>query len=87
MDNTDQSSVIVFFKPRAMRLVTGRPSLEWNSSSELPPGQYLCIYRFDDEGHQLSAADIAALQAAGKIKLIFANSDFQLFQILPAGGS
>jgi hypothetical protein len=87
MDNTDQSSVIVFFKPRAMRLVTGRPSLEWNNSSELPPGQYLCIYRFDDEGHQLSSADIDALQAAGKIKLIFANSDFQLFQILPAGGS
>ncbi len=85
--NTDPSSVVVFFKPRAMRLITGRASLEWNNGAELPPGQYLCLYRFEDEGHQLSAADIVALQAAGKIKLVFENSDFQLFQILPAGGS
>ena len=85
--NTDPSSVVVFFKPRAMRLFTSRASLEWNNGAELPPGQYLCLYRFEDEGHQLSAADIAALQAAGKIKLVFENSNFQLFQILPAGGS
>ncbi len=83
--NTDPSAVIVFFKPRAMRLVAGRPSLEWNNASELPPGQYLCLYRFENEGSQLSAADAAALVAAGKLKLIFENSDFQLFQILAAG--
>jgi hypothetical protein len=85
-NNSEQDSVIVFFKPRAMRLLTGRPSLEWSDASELPPGQYLCLYRSEDEGHQLSPADVDALQAAGKIKLIFENSDFQLFQILPAGG-
>jgi len=85
--NTDPSSVIVFFKPRAMRLLTGRASLEWNNPTELPPGQYLCLYRNEDEGSQLAASDVAALQDAGKVKLIFENSDFQLFQILPAGGS
>jgi len=84
--NTDASSVIVFFKPRAMRLLTGRPSLERNNLSEPLPGQYLCLYRYEDEGGQLSATDVAALQGAGKIKLVFENSDFQLFQILPAGG-
>jgi hypothetical protein len=84
--NTAQDSVIVFFKPRAMRLLTGRPSLEWNNPSELPLGQYFCFYRNEDEGHQLSSTDIESLQGTGKIKLIFQNSDFQLFQIFPAGG-
>jgi hypothetical protein len=83
--NTEQDSVIVFFKPRAMRLITARTSLEWNNPSELPPGQYFCFYRNEDEGHQLSSSDIEALQGTGKIKLIFQNSDFQLFQIIPAG--
>jgi hypothetical protein len=85
-NNTEQESVIVFFKPRAMRLLTGRPSLEWNNPSDLPPGRYLCLYRNEDEGSQLSAADVEALQKSGKIKLIYENSDFQLFEILPAGG-
>jgi hypothetical protein len=84
--NTDPDSVIVFFKPRAMRLLTGRASLQWSNPSELPPGKYLCLYRNEDEGSQLSPSDIEALQGAGKIKLDFQNSDFQLFLILPAGG-
>jgi hypothetical protein len=86
-NNTAQDAVIIFFRPRAMRLITGRASLEWNNPSDLPPGQYLSLFRKEDEGLQLSAGDVEALQAAGKIKLIFENSDFQIFQILPWTGS
>ena len=56
---------VVFFKPRVMRFLTGRPSTTQRSLDHLHPGTYLVLYR-DDDGSvwPISEAELeAALQA------------------------
>jgi hypothetical protein len=81
--NTAEESVILFFKPRAMRLVTGRPSLQINTPSDIPIGNYLCIYEDEDEGFQITDAEIQKLVEEGRIMLAFQNADFRVYEILP----
>jgi hypothetical protein len=81
--NTAQESVILFFKPRVMRLVTGRPSIQINDLSDIPIGNYLCLYEEEDEGFQITDAEVQKLVDEGRIMLVFQNADFRLYEILP----
>ncbi|MBN2083743.1 MAG: hypothetical protein JW748_00865 [Anaerolineales bacterium] len=85
-NNSTEESVILFFKPRALRLTTGRPSLQISESSDIDRGDYLCIFEHEDEGLQIANAEIDQLKEAGRLILIFQNEDFRLYRILDSSG-
>jgi len=85
-NNSAEESVILFFKPRALRLTTGRPSLQISESSDIAGGDYLCIYENEDEGFQITNEEVDRLTEAGRLVLLFQNEDFRLYQIVEASG-
>jgi hypothetical protein len=82
---TSEDSVIVFFKPRAMRMLTHRRSIRLESSTYLSRGDYLCVYLQDGGYVQIPDREVQELARAGKLKPVYANSDFRLYQILDLG--
>jgi hypothetical protein len=79
--HTDPNSIIVFFKPRAMRLFTGRQSIMTGRVEELKRGDYLCMYLRDDAYDQLTYGDVTNLIEGGQVQLVYQNKDFQVFRI------
>lgn len=71
------SDVIVFRKPRAMQLMTDRPSLVLNDSKALKLGQYLVL---DGEGESKRLR--AALKKGDLVgEKIFQNTQFEIYRI------
>jgi hypothetical protein len=79
-EKTPEDSVIVFFKPRVMRMLTKRRSVQLDNVSALSLGSHLCILR--GAYRQLPDSAIEELVRGGTLNLIYANSDFRLYQIL-----
>jgi hypothetical protein len=79
--HTDPNSIIVFFKPRAMRLFTGRQSIMTGKVEELKRGDYLCMYLRGDTYDQLTYGDVTNLMEGGQVQLVYQNKDFQVFRI------
>ncbi len=80
-ENTAEDSVIVFFKPRAMRMLTNRRSVQLDNPSELSLGSHLCIYLRKEAYSQLPQSTVEQLVRDGKLTLMYSNSDFRLYQI------
>ena len=79
--HTDPDDIIVFFKPRTMRLFTGRQSIMTGKVEELKRGDYLCIYLRDDAQDQLTYGAVTNLIEGGQVQLVYQNKDFQVFRI------
>ena len=80
-NNTETNSIIVFRKPRVMRLFTNRKSIVIDQKDKLTRGDYLCISILLDASYQLRFNDLVSLAKNGRIHLIYRNKDFLLFQI------
>ena len=78
-DNTEAGSTVVFFKPRAMRMMTGRRSLIVNKVSELWRGDYLSLYQPND--NQISPDDVRCLTEKGTIQPLYKNQDFIVYRL------
>jgi hypothetical protein len=83
-EKTPPDSVIVFFNPRVMRLFTGRRSITLDKALDLPRGNYLCLYasRKKERGGELSENIVGELVKGGNLRLMYANSDFRLYEIV-----
>ena len=80
-DNIEAASTVVFFKPRAMRMMTGRKSIMIDKPEELTRGDYLCTYSRSEVGSQISINDIMDLVKKRYIELIFKNNDFEVYRL------
>jgi hypothetical protein len=80
--HTESDSTIIFFKPRVMRLMTGRQSISVNSVEQIFRGDYLCIYLRVDGRGQLLESEVKSLLAQGATRLIYANQDFALYRLI-----
>jgi hypothetical protein len=78
--NVPKDAVIVFFKPRAMRMLTNRKSIMVDNPAELTNGDYLCILR-KASYDQLQPTSIDNLVRDKHIQLIYKNSFFLLYKI------
>ena len=77
--NTEPSSVILFYKPRVMRLFANRQSIQVQAVDRLRDGDYLCLY---EHGYgQVSEDDVRRLLEDRKIYPVYQNIDFQLYRI------
>ncbi len=80
-NNTETNDIIVFRKPRVMRLFTNRQSIMINQVDNLTKGDYLCISLHPNAYDQIGNNDVVSLHENGRIHLVYQNKDFQLYQI------
>lgn len=81
-NNTEKDSIIVFFKPRVMRLFTNRQSIMIHQVDKVTRGDYLCLYLHRKDFHQIRKDDVVSLLENDKIRLLYQNMDFQLYRII-----
>jgi hypothetical protein len=87
-ENTEAESIVVFFKPRAMRMMTGRRSLMINQVGEISRGDYVCLYRPEAVSlqHPLNIDQILpdavrCLTEQGTLQSIYTNRDFVVYRL------
>jgi hypothetical protein len=80
-NNTTKDSVIVFFKPRVMRLMTGRKSIMINKVEQLSLGDYLCLYTRQVGDDQVSSVEIQQLIEQKAALIVYENEDFKLYRL------
>jgi len=78
--NTPPESVIVFFKPRAMRLMTDRDSLALTECDRIPEGDYLALSKKVGENLQIPPERIDECNLS--LDKVFENRRFVVYQIL-----
>lgn len=80
-DHTQEDDIIVFFKPRLLRQVTGRKkTVMINKVHELRQGMVLCLNHFDDQELRISDEQFAASIWANSA-LLFANDLFSVYRL------
>ena len=79
-DNTPEDSIIVFFKPRAMRLMSDRDSLALTECERIPEGDYLALSKKVGENLQIPPEQIEECNLS--LDMVFQNRRFVVFKIL-----
>lgn len=79
--NTEPNAVIVFRKPRAMRLFTGHPSIMVEELDKIERGDYLCMDVRENRDAQLALVDVSLLFQRGQISPVYQNRDFGLYRV------
>lgn len=79
-NNTPPDSVIVFFKPRALRLMTGRDALALTECERIPEGDYLALSKKVGENLQIPPEQIE--ECSLPLKVVFENRRFLLYQVI-----
>ena len=80
-ENTERESVVIFFKPRVMRMMTGRKSILINKMEELERGDYLCLYR-KTRYAQVSPDAIKHYLKRGVAQVVYENTDFDVYRLI-----
>jgi hypothetical protein len=79
-NNTPPDSVIVFFKPRAMRLMTGRDALALTECERIPEGDYLALSKKVGENLQIPPEQIRECNLP--LDKVFENRRFVVYQFI-----
>jgi hypothetical protein len=83
--HTNSDDEIIFFKPRLMRMRTGRPSFQADQVESLEYADYLCIYKVATAAKEnwLFAENIVDdLARQGRLLPVFENKEFVVGRIL-----
>ncbi len=76
---THADDVMVFRKPRVMRLMTGRDALMYRTADDIRYGDYVIIDRLN-QGDQLEEAEVQTLIAQGLLMAVFTNEQFDVYR-------
>lgn len=79
-DETPPESVIIFFKPRAMRLMTDRYALAITECDRIPEGDYLVLSKKVGENLQIPPEKIDMCSLP--LKKVFENRRFIVYELL-----
>lgn len=78
--NTTATDIIVFRKPRVLRLMAGRPSIRALNTKDLFLGNFLVIDSRNPD-KQLSASEVTDIVNSGKATLAYRNDQFSIYEI------
>ena len=78
--HTPEDSVIVFFKPRVMRLITNRASIIITECSQLTKGDYIVLNREEGSGEQISSKELKSCPLP--LDEIYISDRFIIYQTL-----
>jgi 4-amino-4-deoxy-L-arabinose transferase-like glycosyltransferase len=79
-DDTPSGSVIIFFKPRLMRLLTGRDSFMTQRCDDLARGDYIVLH--EKQGSNGQIGDLSVCPSA-TYPIVFNNQRFTVYQVTP----
>ncbi len=80
-EKTPRDSIVIFFKPRAMRLLTDRDSFMTENCADLTKGDYLVIHEKQGSNGQLTQQSAEACGVP--LESVFNNKRFTVYQISP----
>ncbi len=78
--NTESNDILIFRKPRVMRLRTGRHTIIADTPAGIFKGDYLC-YDIKKSHLQLSLSQINELVGKNQLQHIYSNDVFRLYRI------
>jgi len=81
--DTPAESVIAFYKPRALRLFTGRDSLLVDACDALPMADYVVLRKSRGAVDQVSPADVTTCNPSVQVTELFDNEKFVVYQVIP----
>lgn len=79
--NSEEDKVVIFFKPRVMRLMTGGASILINEPGQLDRGDYLCVHPAPDKD-QIPREHLVLMKESGNLQLMYYNNTFSLYKLL-----
>jgi hypothetical protein len=82
-EKTPAESVIVFMRPRAMRLFTDRDSFMTERCEDLSKGDYVVLHEKMGSVGQIAPEEISACPLPQPLELVFNNKRFTVYKILP----
>jgi hypothetical protein len=80
-DKTPTDSVIIFFKPRAMRLRTDRDAFFTTRCEDLPKGDYVAIVKSIGTYDQISPQLVRHCNPTTALTAVYEKDDFVVYQI------
>jgi hypothetical protein len=80
---TAPDSVVIFFKPRAMRLLTGRSALLVDNCSQLAKGDYVVIRKKGGATDQVRPEDVTRCNRSVEETNAFENVEYVAHRVLP----
>lgn len=81
---TDPKSTIIFFKPRVMRMITGRKSVRLTEVNGFSRADYLCMYvRANEDAYkmQITREELTSLSAQERVQLVYENKEFSVYRL------
>ncbi len=78
-EKTPAESVVIFFKPRALRLFTNRDSFMTERCADLPKGDYLTLSKKVEDNGQIAPEEIASCTGV-KLEEVFSNRRFTIYK-------
>jgi len=78
---TEPDSVVVFYKPRVFRMMTGRSSFMADNTDPFLGGDYLVLYLRKDSD-QITLKDVGRLVEQGASELMYENQDFKVYRLI-----
>jgi 4-amino-4-deoxy-L-arabinose transferase-like glycosyltransferase len=82
-DETPADSVIIFVRPRALRLFTDRDAFMTENCADLPKGDYVAIHEKMGNVGQISPEEVTSCNPSVTLKQVFNNRRFTVYQINP----
>ena len=82
VDHTETDSTVVFFKPRAMRMMTGRRAVKLYKVGDLSRADYLTLFKPDEMRDQVAPDDVRCMTEMGAIEPVYRNVDFVVYRIV-----
>jgi hypothetical protein len=79
-EKTPAESVIIFFRPRALRLFTDRDAFMTERCADLPKGDYLALSKKVEDHGQIAPEEISSC-AGVKLEEVFNNRRFTVYKI------
>ncbi len=80
-EQTPPNSLVIFFKPRAMRLFTDRDSIMLRECSRLGEGNYVVIHEKMADNDQVSPEQIENCNPSIRLQKVFNNKRFTVYKI------
>ena len=81
-NRTRPDDVIVFFKPRVFRMMTGRNSILIDDPSQLQKGNYLVLHKHMGNYGQLEPKSLINANSSAHLQEIYENGDFSVYKIM-----
>ncbi|MBN1104912.1 MAG: phospholipid carrier-dependent glycosyltransferase [Deltaproteobacteria bacterium] len=79
--DTSTDSIIVFFKPRLMRMLTNRDSIMIHQCADLSKGDYYVFHKEFHPQNQVQLEDIAACAGGPRLEASFDNEAFTVYRV------